>query len=99
MTPAQKELARHALGLTSGRKQSYRNHFVAGPGHDDFEEWERMVAQGEAFKRKWSALADGDFIFILSREGANAALNDGERLDPEDFTMAARPREQAADVA
>lgn len=35
MTPEQIELARHALGLTNGRRQSCRNLFATGPGHSD----------------------------------------------------------------
>jgi hypothetical protein len=31
MTPTQRELARHALGLAGGRTVTYRNHFVTGP--------------------------------------------------------------------
>lgn len=44
LTPAQRELARHALGLPNDRKRSYRNRFIASKGHADFAEWEVMVA-------------------------------------------------------
>lgn len=85
MTPAQKELARHALGLPNARRLSYRNHFVAGEGHGDFTNWLAMVEAGEAKRRKGNALTGGDDLFWLTKAGAEAALNSRERLDPEDF--------------
>jgi hypothetical protein len=85
MSPDQKELARHALGLPNVRRRSYRNHFVAGEGHSDFTNWLAMVEAGEAKRRKGNALTGGDDLFRLTKAGAEAALNPRERLDPEDF--------------
>lgn len=85
MTPEQIELARHALGLTQGRKRSYRNHFVCGPGHSDYDNWEAMTNDGKAWKRKGSPLSGGDDIFGMTAAGAEEVLRKGERLDPEDF--------------
>lgn len=85
MTPRQKELARHALGLDGRRKQSYRNRFWAGPGHDDFEDWQAMVAAGLALVSEPAAGHRPDHAFWLTRPGATAALNKGETLCPEDF--------------
>jgi hypothetical protein len=82
MTPEQIELARHALGLPNERKQSYRNHFVCGPGHRDLDNWQAMVAAGAA-KRK--VLSGGEDVFWLTAAGAIAAIKKGEALDPEDF--------------
>lgn len=59
MTPEQVELARHALGLPNASGQSYRNHFVCGPGHSDFDNWQAMVATGEARARGPSRLFGG----------------------------------------
>lgn len=84
MTPEQIELARHALGLDDRRKQSYRNRFCAGPGHDDYAAWVAMVADGNAEQHK-SKLYAGDSMFFLTKAGATAALRPGETLDPEDF--------------
>lgn len=84
MTPAQIELARHALGLPNKRRQSYRNHYVVGPGKD-FDEWQAMVGEGNARTHSGSVLSGGDPIFWLTKAGATAALKSGERLDPEDF--------------
>jgi len=82
-------LARHALGLVDGRKVSYRNHFVCGPGHSDFDKWERMVVIGDARRFGPSPLYGGDYMFRLTHKGARSVLREGERLDPEDFPEAA----------
>ena len=87
MTIIQKELARHALGLTK-QKRSYRNHFVAGPGHSDYVHWLVMVEQGDAHRRPGTEISGGDDIFWLTEAGAKLALNPGEKLDPEDFPNA-----------
>lgn len=84
MSPEQIELARHALGLDGYRKKSYRNHFVTGPGSDDYTNWQAMVAAGYAKRRAGSALTGGDDLFWLTEAGARLALK-GETLDQEDF--------------
>lgn len=85
MTPRQIELARHALGLRQRTMVSHRNHFVAGPGHADYDEWEHMVIEGYARARSSSVLPAGDVLFHLTRAGAEAALLPGDVLDPEDW--------------
>jgi hypothetical protein len=82
MTPAQVELARHALGLPNKRRQSYRNYFVCGVGHRDHGNWLAMAAASYA-----RALTGTQPGFALTEAGANAALKPGERLDPEDFPL------------
>lgn len=85
MTPAQKRLARHALGLPNKRKQSYRNYFTAGKAHPAHPDWLGMVAAGDATTRAKVRHLGGDDIFWLTRQGAEAALEPGETLCPEDF--------------
>jgi hypothetical protein len=85
MNEQQIALARHALGLPNNRKRSYRNHFVCGPGHTDYENWQQMVANQEAKRRIGSSLSGGDDVFWLTCKGALLALHAGEKLDPEDF--------------
>lgn len=84
MTPAQIELARHALGLPNKRRTSYRNHYVVGSG-EDHREWLAMVAAKEARRRDGNQLSGGDDIFWLTAAGAIAALKPREKLDPKDF--------------
>lgn len=91
MTPTQRELARHALGLGNEHARSYRNHFVAGRDHADHPDWMDMVRAREAVCWPNRKSFGGDDLFKLTACGARAALNDGESLDPEEFPGAARP--------
>lgn len=85
LTSRQRDLARHALGLNGQRKQSYRNRFVADPGHDDHPEWMKLCRKGAAGMRTAHAMLGRSDLFWLTRQGAEAAMNAGETLDPEDF--------------
>jgi len=94
MTPSQKELARHALGLPNKKNTSYRNHFCAGPGHTAWENWQNMVANGYAIKTDgphWG----GNSMFFLTLKGALLAREAKEHLSRED-TMDMRWREAEA---
>lgn len=90
MSPRQRELARHALGLPNQKRTSYRNYFTAGYEHVDYDDWREMVSAGVAIRRSGGDLIDGD-IFHLTLAGASAAIEPGERLDPEDFPKEPRP--------
>lgn len=84
MTPEQKPLARHALGLPNRVKTSYRNRFYAGAM--DAPEWRAMVAAGLANSEPVSHTSIPDYTFFwLTPEGATAALEKGEKLCAEDF--------------
>lgn len=85
MTPEQIELARHALGLNLRNRRSFRNRFVAGPLHDDYEDWMAMVAVGDAKVQVPPKGLGGDSFFYLTEQGARKALAKGESLCPEDF--------------
>lgn len=85
MTPEQFELARHALGLPNRTRKSYRNHFVCGPGHSDFDNWVAMTADGLARRHAGNELTGGDDCFCLTKAGATQALKPHEKLDAEDF--------------
>lgn len=89
MTPRQRELARHALGLPNKARQSYRNRFYAGGQH---AEWRAMEAAGLA-EADTTPAATGMTWFWLTRAGAEAALETGERLCREDFPPPPRPRD------
>jgi hypothetical protein len=83
VTPAQRYLARHFLGLDnpSANGKSYRNRYYARRGHAAWIVLHDMVGEGLA------NLSDenGETTFWLTRKGAELALNPGEKLDPEDF--------------
>lgn len=83
MTPEQRELARHALGLPTKSKKSYRNRFVTA---EDDSNWSAMVRDGFATMRAASTLPfGGSACFYLTLAGAKLALNKGEKLCKEDF--------------
>jgi hypothetical protein len=83
LTDKQLQLARHALGLPNRDGISYRNHFCAGRGHADFNDWSEMVTAGLARRRGGNSLSGGDDVFWLTRDGATAALDRGETLGDE----------------
>lgn len=86
MTKRQIDLARHALGLPNKDRRSYRNAFVAGLNHDDYDDWYAMVRNGYAVKRDGAALPfGGDDVFHMTRAGAEAVLVARETLDLQDF--------------
>lgn len=81
MTPTQRELARHALGLPNDRMRSYRNSYFVGNRSPAHGEWLKMLERGLAEVEP----GEPNDFFWLTRAGAEMALNEGERLDPEDF--------------
>lgn len=86
MTPAQRYIARRALGLPNGRKVSYRNRFTVSsfPG-GAYQQWEEMVDAGFAERVPKPDLVNGLHRFRLTLKGAEAALDPGESLCKEDF--------------
>jgi len=82
---AEVSLARHALGLDGKRKESYRNRFVAGESHGDYGAWMDMCKKGLAVRIDNRATFGGDWLFVLTRDGAEQALYEDETLSPEDF--------------
>jgi hypothetical protein len=89
MTPEQRKLARHALGLPNGQKRSYRNRFYAAVGSEDEARWIGPCAQGMAVRSPCSSPTL--IFFCLTRKGAESALAKGEKLDLEDFPEEAAP--------
>lgn len=45
------ELMQHALGINERNRTPYRNYFLAGDGHLDNGEWEKLVSDGFATSR------------------------------------------------
>lgn len=82
MTPEQRKMARHALGLDGFRRRSYRNRYAAGLGSTHEDQWNELCRRGLAERGQ-----DGIAIvgFCLTDAGAREALDPGEILDPEDF--------------
>lgn len=66
----QVELLHHTLGLSIDRRESYRNYFVAGPGHHDMPDLEALEALGLMTRsRAPKFCADGDIVFRATDAG------------------------------
>lgn len=78
MTPLQREIMEHALGLGRGIAP-FRNHFVTGPGSDDYEACEALVAAGLMLKRNGSPLSGGEPIYFVTDAGKAAIGTAAER--------------------
>lgn len=85
MTPTQKLMARHALGLPNDKRRSYRNYYTAPLGSATEAAWDGLVSMGFAHRgEKPSTLAR----YCMTYKGARAVLYPGETLDTEDFPEA-----------
>lgn len=69
MTPKQIDIVRHALGIGRG---NHRNHFVTGPGSDDFDDCRALVAMGYMHEYAGNPLTGGDPCFKVTQEGRAA---------------------------
>ncbi|WP_250507641.1 hypothetical protein [Caballeronia sp. GAFFF3] len=75
ITPYQIELLQHTLGLRADRRESFRNHFVAGAGHHDMRHLEALEQAGLMERRTTPRfLDDGDTVFAATDAGHQAAL-------------------------
>lgn len=82
MTPVQRAMARHALGLPNPNFRSYRNRYYVHVTTEPARAWRDMVDMGLAMTGRGKA----PYVwFHLTRLGAEAALEQGESLCPEDF--------------
>lgn len=82
MTPEQKKLARHALGLPNKTRRAYRNYYVIGMDSPPHADWVLMVADGLAIMSSARhEIYGGMDIFWLTRAGAEAAAHKGEKLE------------------
>lgn len=92
MTPRQRRLARHALGLPNSRRLSYRNRFFPLLSADKAN-WDKMCQGGLANAHK---TADGTTWFSLTFVGANHACEPNETLCREDFPFKGRAQPMPA---
>ncbi|WP_102867855.1 hypothetical protein [Pseudovibrio exalbescens] len=87
MTPEQRKLARHALGLDRSKK-TYRNRFITPPRGPEYAEWIQMVDNGFAWRRPGVERECAYDMFGMTLTGALAVLEPGESLCQEDFPKA-----------
>jgi len=75
LTSKQLGVLRHALGVgNDGAGNAYRNHFCAGPGHDDYETCQSLVATGLMTRREGTQITGGDPVFYATDAGRQAAI-------------------------
>jgi hypothetical protein len=74
-TPYQISLLHHTLGLSEQRRESYRNHFVAGDGHHDMAHLEALERAGLMERRQTPKfLPAGDIVFAATDAGLKTAI-------------------------
>jgi len=69
VTDKQREILRHALGFGRRTRPGWRNHFVTGPGSDDYADCEALVAAGLMTKRSGGPLSGGDPVYRVTDAG------------------------------
>ena len=73
-TARQQEILRHALGVGRGRTAGWRNYFVTGPGSDDYDDCEALVAAGLMTKRSGGPLSGGDPVYRVTDAGQDVLV-------------------------
>lgn len=67
---AKLEILQHALGLDEyGQGKRFRNHFVTGPGGDDWGHCLSLVSNGLMTQLRGNALTGGSDLFKVTQAG------------------------------
>lgn len=67
-------ILQHSLGLPGGGAgRIYRNHFVTGPGSDDYADCEALVSIGLMHKRAGNEITGGDPCYTVTEAGIDEA--------------------------
>ncbi|MDA8522018.1 hypothetical protein [Acidovorax sp. NCPPB 4044] len=75
MTHEQINLLHHTLGLRVDRRDPWRNHFVAGPGHHDMPDLEALEAAGLMRRGRTPGFCNpSDIVFMATEAGQALAL-------------------------
>ncbi len=82
MTPKQRDIMKHALGVGRGNKTGWRNHFVTGPGSDDYADCEALVEAGMMMKRNGGPLSGGDPVYRVTDAGQDALVGRPKSAQP-----------------
>lgn len=76
VTNKQLDLLHHTLGVTPTRREPYRNHFVAGPGHYAQPDLEALEAAGLMRRGQTPRFCDkDDVVFHVTDDGRAFALD------------------------
>ncbi|EYS89486.1 hypothetical protein CF68_33235 [Cupriavidus sp. SK-4] len=74
-THAQIALLQHTLGISEHRREPYRNHFVASPGHHDMADLEQLEAAGLMIRgHRPRFLPEDDVVFYMTDAGRALAI-------------------------
>lgn len=68
----QRTILRHALGITRSSSE-YRNHFVCGKGHVDFDDCEDLVNKNLMVRYDPNELFGVNYCYVATEEGKIAA--------------------------
>lgn len=81
ITDRQLSILHHTLGLRPDRREPWRNHYLAGPGHHSQSDLDLLVRAG-LMQRRTPPLfcAEGDVLFTCTEKGKALAV---ELLPPE----------------
>lgn len=75
ITTNQLDLLHHTLGLRPDQREPYRNHFVAGAGHHDQPDLEKLEAAGLMMRGRAPKFLDaGDVVFHATEAGYAFAI-------------------------
>lgn len=84
ITPQMLHLLHHTLGLRPDRRESFRNHFLAGPGHHDQPDLEALESAGLMRRVKTPAFCDRDDVtFVCTPAGKDYAIDNLPAPPPE----------------
>lgn len=73
MDKAHLHILQHSLGLDEyGRGRGYRNHFVTGPGSDDYDACRALVERGLMVEHPPTEISGGGSCFTVTRQGERA---------------------------
>jgi hypothetical protein len=84
LTPAEREVARYALGLNKARTHSKRNADRVHVESEAADIWRGLISRGLA-RENSEPCGPGMLSVSLTSAGALAALDEGKTLDEEDF--------------
>lgn len=77
-------ILQHSLGLDQyGEGRQHRNHFVTGPGSDDFDNCRALVAEGLMTERPGNELSGGNPVFFVTRKGVDFVAQHSPKRPPE----------------
>lgn len=77
MNPKHLHILQHSLGCDQyGQGTQYRNHFVTGPGSEDFDDCRQMAAEGLLKDHGAQRMYAGDHLFTVSDKGKAVMLQE-----------------------